>query len=154
MSEETRVISGKIKEILEKMNLKFFVGKEEKEFVVPFLIETSEGKVRANVLVRIVGDWILTVAPIIDIDSILNRDDRLRLYERLLLDNYYLKEVTYGLSEEGTIVVHAETHKNALTFENFKGEFFSVVFGVQHFVEKLIPEFKEYAEKSRLEYVF
>ncbi len=154
MSEAIKETSKRITELLEKMKLKFFMGNDVREFIVPFLIDTSKGKVKTNVLIRIAGDWILTVAPLIDIGSIPSNDDRLKLFERLLIDNYYLKEVTFGLSKEGTIVVHAETHKDALTLENFRSEFFSVVFGVQHFAEKIIPEFKKYKEKSHLEYVF
>jgi len=154
MSDKAKELSDKVESILNEMKLKFYIGKGGKEFIVPFLLSTSEGKIRTNVIVRVVGDWILTVAPLIDISSIPNQNDRLRLFERLLLDTYYLKEVTYGLSEEGTLVVHSETQKSALTLDNFKPEFFSVVFGVQHFIEKIIPEFKEYKEKTRLEYIF
>jgi len=59
------------------------------------------------------------------------------------LETFYLYEVTYGLTKEGLIVVHAETSTKALSFENFSTELKSVAFGTKYFVEKILPDFEE-----------
>jgi len=43
-----------------------------------------------------------------------------RSCEKLLKDNYYLSEVTYRLTKEGNILVHAETHVGTLSFKTLK----------------------------------
>ncbi|RLE77500.1 MAG: hypothetical protein DRJ52_11245 [Thermoprotei archaeon] len=146
-------IREKIKSFLDKMQLKYKYDEDEKVFILPFRIQVSGGFVVATVFVKYTDEWVLIVSPLIAQRNIPSEVDRRRLYERLLMDTYYLNEVTYGLTKEGDIVVHAEIHKSALEFNNFVTEFNSVVYGVKHFVENIMREFEKYKEKVKLQYI-
>lgn len=94
----------------------------------------AQGRVRANIFVKAFGNWVFTIAPLLNVEHIRGESDKLKLYERPLMDTYYLNEVTYGLTRNGDMVVHAETHKDVLTPENFEVEFYSVVYGTEYFI--------------------
>ncbi|RLE98440.1 MAG: hypothetical protein DRJ63_07750 [Thermoprotei archaeon] len=146
-------IGEKIKSFLGKMQLKYKYNEDENVFILPFRIQVSEGFVVATVFVRYTDEWVLIVSPLIAQHSIPSEVDRKRLYERLLMDTYYLNEVTYGLTKEGDIVVHAEIHKSALEFNNFATEFNSVIYGIKHFVENIMKDFEKYKDKTKLQYL-
>ncbi|MCD6564134.1 MAG: hypothetical protein J7K23_09510 [Thermoproteales archaeon] len=133
------------------MNLKF--EKNNNIFIVPFYIKKGKGKISFDIIVTYNDKWVLTIAPLLKKESIPHDTDLLKLYEKLLIDNYYLSEVTYGLTKESNIIVHAETYIEALSFENFKTELYSVVYGVQHFIEEIIPLIEKYKEKTYIRYI-
>jgi len=153
MNDKPIDLLNRVRDILDKMKLNYAFREDIQTFIIPFGFETSRGKVRANILVKASGNWVFTIAPLLNIKHIPRDSDKLKLYERLLMDTYYLNEVTYGLTRNGDIVVHAETHKDALTPENFEVEFYSVVYGIKYFIDKIMPEFMEYEEKTYLQYI-
>jgi len=147
-------IAEKIKHFLNQMNLKYEYNESERVFVLPFRIGLSGGGYAvATVFVRYDEKWTLIVSPLLPRSAIPSDIDKAKLYERLLMDTYYLNEVTYGLTKEGDIVVHAEIHKKALEYNNFVTEFNSVVYGVKHFVENILKDFEKYREHTRLQYI-
>jgi hypothetical protein len=87
------------------------------------------------------NNWIDTGALIVSKDDIPNDIDREKLYAKLLMDNLYIKEVNYGLTIDGDIIIHAETAIESFKFENFETEFGSVIYGIQNYVENIEPEF-------------
>ncbi len=141
-----------IEEYLKKMDLKY--EKNDNVFIIPFYIQDNKNKISFDIIVTYNDKWILTIAPLLKKENIPFDTDLLRLYEKLLMDNYYLSEVTYGLTKEGNILVHAETHIDALCFENFKTELYSVVYGVRHFIEDILPLIEKYKEKTYIRYIY
>jgi len=127
----------KIKTYLDKMGVKFIHNKEDDVIVTPFKI----GDKLYAVIIAVMGDWVLTVARVAGVDEIPPDASREELFARLLKDTFYLNEVTYGLTDNGDIVVHAGSSIEALDYENFKTEFYSVVAGIHHYVEEIEPEF-------------
>jgi len=147
-------VAEKIKSFLDKMNLKYEYNEKENVFILPFKISISGGGYAvATVFIRYNEDWVLIVSPLLPQSAVPSDVDKAKLYERLLMDTYYLNEVTYGLTKEGDIVVHAEIHKRALEYNNFMTEFNSVVYGVKHFVENILKDFEKYREHTRLQYI-
>jgi len=135
MSEEKVV--NTLNEFLKKMELKFKYDKKARAFFVPFRIDDRD----FMILITIRGKWITTASLIVrnsDLPPDLNREE---FYARLLKETFYLNEVTYGLTKDNDVVVHAETHVDALSFENFKTEFWSVVYGIKHFLDRIFPEY-------------
>jgi len=144
---------AKVREFLEKMNLHFKYVEKDKVFVVPF--EAEDGR-RFNVIVAIRGDWVTTAAIAARREELPKDVDEKRLYELLLRLSFELNEVSFGLTDKGDIVVHAESHVRALDLENFKIEFASVVFGVEYYAREIapnIPKVKVPRDLSRLIYV-
>ena len=130
MSEEA---VNKIHDFLKKMNLKYKFVEKDKVFIVPFSGDTKP----FNVLVLVREEWVSVIALAARKDELPPNLDKERFYETLLRLTLELNEVTFGLTEEGDVVVHAETHVKALEFENFKIEFTSVVFGVDYFAKRI-----------------
>jgi len=125
----------KIRSFLNMMGLKFFFDEEDKVFVVPFEIEDKV----FPVLVIPQQKWILTVAKIANVKKDLPDVNKENLYRKLLRETFYLNEVTYGLTDDEDVVVHAEESVSSLSFENFQTEFFSVVAGLKHWLDSIKP---------------
>jgi len=119
------------------MGLAYTYVEKDRVFVVPF---KGDDKV-FNVLVTIRDDWVITSALAARKDELPPDINREELYGLLLRLSFELSEVTFGLTEKGDIVVHAESHVDALSFENFKVEFTSVVFGVFFFSKEIAPKY-------------
>ena len=137
MTEKTENAVNTVKQFLEKMNLKFEYDENAKVFFVPFKIDERE----FMVVISIRGKWVTTAALIVrnnDLPPDLNKEE---FYARLLKETFYLNEVTYGLTKDNDVIVHAETSTEALSFENFKTEFWSVVYGIKHFLEEIAPHY-------------
>jgi len=124
---------NKIHDFLKKMNLKYEFVEKDRLFVVPF----SSDSRRFNVLVLVRDEWVNVIALAAKKDDLPANLNREKFYEMLLRLTLELNEVTFGLTEDGDVVVHAQTHVNALEFENFKVEFTSVVFGVDYFAREV-----------------
>ena len=126
-----------VKEFLTKMKLKFSYEEERKTFSLPYQID---GK---NFTIQIfIGEkWIVMGTLLVKREELPLNLDVQELYTRLLQDTFYFNEVTYGLTKNRDIIVHAETHVDALNFEGFRTEFGSVVFGIKHFVENIMKDF-------------
>ena len=150
MSEEA---VNKIHDFLKKMDLKYEFVEKDKVFIVPF----SNDKRHFNVLVLVRGDWVNVMALAAKKDDLPANLDKEKFYETLLRLTLELNEVTFGLTEDGDVVVHAQTHVKALEFENFRVEFTSVVFGIDYFAKNVatnLPLIKpppdEVSQKIRL----
>jgi len=144
---------AKVREFLEKMGLRFKYVEEDKVFVVPF--QSEDGR-RFNVIVAVRGDWVTTAALAAKKDELPPNLDERKLYELLLRLSFEMNEVTFGLTDKGDVVVHAESHVKALSLENFRIEFASVVFGVDYFAKEIapnLPRLKPPKDLSRLLYV-
>ncbi|RLI08175.1 hypothetical protein DRO32_02705 [Candidatus Bathyarchaeota archaeon] len=137
MEELSEEVVNKVKEMLDKMGLKYEYVEEDKVFVVPF----KSGERVFNVLVALRGDWVITSALAARKEDLPEDVDEKELYKLLLRLSLELSEVTFGLTSRGDVVVHAESHVNALSFENFRIEFASVVFGVEYFAKEVAPSY-------------
>lgn len=122
---------------LKEMNVEYLYDESEDVIVVPFRV----GSRVYAVIVAVMGDWLLTVSRVAGLEDLPESASREGFLARLLRDTFYLNEVTYGLTDNGDVVVHACTNLETLTFEGFRDEFYSVVAGVHHFVEEVEPEF-------------
>jgi len=129
----------KVKEFLKRMDLKFKHIEDKNAFVVPFLSEET-GR-QFNVVVTIKDDWVTTAAIAARREELPRDIDEKEFYRLLLVLTFELNEVTFGLTNKGDVVVHAESHVKALSFENFKMEFGSVVFGVELFHREILPNY-------------
>jgi len=132
-------VAQKVKEFLEQMDLKFEHIEDKNVFVVPFFSEKT-GK-HFNVIITIKDDWVTTAAIAVSREELPRDIDEKELYRLLLLMTFELNEVTFGLTHKGDVVVHAESHVKALSFENFRVEFGSVVFGVEFFHREILPNY-------------
>ncbi|MHA1822115.1 MAG: hypothetical protein ACTSU2_08185 [Promethearchaeota archaeon] len=70
---------------------------------------------------------------------------KIPLYEALLQNNFLLNEVTYSQSPSGDIYVETDMPTDT-TFENFKSEYSSVVYGADIFFGEIIPKLSEKIE--------
>ncbi len=138
-------VAKKIGSFLDRMGLKYVYREDMRTYLVPFVLKTSKGEIEANVLVQIGDEWILTVALLMNAEMLSN-ELRGEIYEKLLTDTFYLNEVAYGLTKGKDIVVHAESSFENLSFSNFETKFYSVVYGVEYFVNNILPSIDEYRE--------
>ena len=129
----------KVKEVLKRMGLKFELIEDRNAFVVPFSSEKT-GR-QFNVVITIKENWVTTAAIAARREELPRDIDEKEFYRLLLLLTFELNEVTFGLTNRGDVVVHAESHVKALSFENFKVEFGSVVFGVEFFHRNILPNY-------------
>jgi len=127
----------KIREILDELGLKYRYVDKDKLFVIPV---TTEAR-KFNVLIMVRGDWITTVALAAKKEELPKDLDEREFFRTLLRLSLELSEVTYGLTELGDVVVHAETHVRALSKENFKIELASVMFGVDYFAKEVATKY-------------
>ena len=132
MSEEAL---KKVRGFLDSMGVNYVFDEEEGVIVAPFKIK---GKVYP-ILIMVMGEWVLTVARLVNVNELPSNLDREKFYACLLRDTFYLSEITYGLMDNGDVVVHASTHVDALNYEDFKTEFASVVAGISHYRERIEP---------------
>ncbi|RLE68388.1 MAG: hypothetical protein DRJ34_03115 [Thermoprotei archaeon] len=152
MSDNKKIFE-KITEYLNKLNLKYQYEAKNNRIRIPFILKVGEKKYTAYIYISWNEKWILCVTPLVRVADIPPEVSREEVYERLLLETYYLYEVTYGLTKDGYIVVHAETAVSALSFENFDIELRSIIFGVKYFIEKILPDFEELRSKALPIYV-
>lgn len=134
MSEE---VVNTIRDYLTKMELNFSYEENEKRFTLAY--DFSGREFIVNVFVS--DSWVCVgtlLAKAEDLPANLNKEV---FYARLLQDTFYLNEVTFGLTKNNDVVVHAEIHVDALSFENFKMEYGSVIYGIKHFVENIMKDF-------------
>lgn len=120
---------------LSKMDL--YPQISEDRLIIPF--NFCEQEFLVNILYS--DNWVETGALIVRANELPENIDKEKLYAKLLMDNLYIKEVNYGLTIEGDILIHAETSAESLGFENFKTEFGSVIYGIKNYVENILPEF-------------
>jgi len=143
----SEVVVNTIRDFLTKMELNFSYEEEEKKFILPY--EFSGKDFVVNVFVG--EKWIMIgvlLAKAEELPANLNKEV---FYARLLRDTFYISEVAFGLTNSGDVVVHAETYVDALTFENFRIEFGSVVYGIKHFIENIMKDFPvKISEAARL----
>ena len=132
---ETDNIQAKLIQFLNKNG--FMPNIEEDRLIVPFNYGGQEFHI--NILYS--DNWVESGALIVSAENLPSDIDRERLYARLLMDNLYIKEVNYGLTHEGDILIHAETAIEAFGFDNFETEFGSVIYGIQNYIENVEPEF-------------
>lgn len=132
-------VAHKISDFLSKMNLRYNHDEKNNNFAVHFDIKFGEEILHFQVFVFYSKDWISIVAPLIRENDLPKEVDKLEFYKKLLRETYYLNEVTYGLTKNDDVVVHAESATQALDFENFKIEFYSVIYGIEHFLNEVIP---------------
>ncbi len=133
----SEAIVNTLRDFLTKMKLNFSYEKEDKTFISPYEVSGKEFVV--NVFVG--EKWIQIGALLVKAEELPINLNKEVFYARLLQDTFYLKEVSFGLTKNGDIVVHAETYVDALSFENFKTELGSVVYGIRYFVENIMKEF-------------
>ena len=108
-----------------------------RRFVVPIRV----GDATIYVVIDIGDPWIETWAPLIKATNLPLDLNTTAFYKRLLQDTLYLREVTYGVTKQGDVAVHAEVHKNAFSREGFVSEFGAVIYGIKHFLEHILPEY-------------
>lgn len=126
----------RVRGYLDKMGIKYIVDEEHNAIIAPYEIRGRD----FLVVVLFSESWVLTAAKIVGLNELPPELDREKFFARLLMDTFYLNEITYGLTKDGLIVAHAESHVDALSFENFKVEFFSVVAGIAHFIDEIEKE--------------
>jgi len=132
-------VGRRISDFLSKMDLNFEHEEKDGRFKVSFDVKYGEEVLHFRVFIFYDEDWITIVAPLIRESDLPKEADKLEFYKKLLRETYYLNEVTYGLTEGDDVVVHAETATRALDFENFRVEFYSVVYGIEHFLNEVVP---------------
>ena len=126
-----------VREFLSRMELKFSYEEEGKVFSLTYEIGGKDFIIQV-----FVGEkWIVIGSLLVNQEELPSNMNLQEFYARLLQDTFYLNEVTYGLTKNRDVIVHAEINVNALTFEDFKTEFGSVVFGIKHFVEDVMKSF-------------
>jgi len=134
MSEEKVSI---IREFLSKLGLKFSYEEELRVFSLPYEIKGKD-----FIIQIFIGEkWVVMGTLLVKREELPPNIDLKEFYARLLQDTFYLNEVTYGLTKNRDVIVHAEINVDALNFEDFRTEFGSVVFGIKHFVENIMKDF-------------
>lgn len=116
------------------MELKYISVKKEPKVVVNYSIGDHYFQVQL-----IASDkWINTKALVALVKGIPNTE-RYKLYQKVLAANWALNEVTFSCDpDEGNIWVETDMPAET-TFENFQVEFNSILFGINHFIDKIAP---------------
>ncbi len=143
-----------VRDYLSKMGLKYVYDDEEKAFITRFHIDTSKGVVDAFIIVKVTDNWVIIFSPLMSKKSIPRDVDRLKLYMRLLRDTFYLNEIVYCITEKGDIVTKSETHVKALSYDNFRVEFYALLAGIKHFVESIASKIKEEYKDVDFKYMY
>lgn len=141
--EEYKGILETITSYLNKLNVEYQLSTEKNQITIPFKFKVNDSVYTCRIFISWTKDWILCVAPLLSLSKFPPEVNREKFFKRLLLETYYLYEVTYGVTKGDTVVVHAETSTKALSFENFSTELKSVAYGTMHFVEKILPDFEK-----------
>lgn len=134
MSEEK---ANAVKKFLTRMKLKFSYDEELKTVSLLYQVEGKDFTIQ----IFIGEEWIVMGALLVKHEELPSNIDLKEFYGHLLQDTFYFNEVTYGLTKNRDVIVHAEINVNALNFEDFRTEFGSVVFGIKHFVENVMKDF-------------
>jgi hypothetical protein len=145
IGETPENIYDKIKLYMDKMNLR--PTWKNNRFLVQYNLENEA------FIVNVFFDdkWVETGSLLVKGDSIPKDIDKEKLYARLLMDNFYAKEVTYGMTKDGDIIVHADASVEVINYENFVNEYYSVVYGIRNFIEGIVKDFpslKNYDHKK------
>lgn len=69
------------------------------------------------------------------------------LYQKLLVANFELNEVTFSLSPSGDVFVEADMPIES-NYVNFESEYGSIEFGVEYFLTEVIPDLNEVNVKN------
>lgn len=131
-------MAKQIEDYLKKMNLHYYYFPEHKAFKVPFVSEDGR---QFDVLILIRGNWISTAALAVSKEDLPPDLDEKEFYKILLMTSFDMNEVNFALTSRGDVVVHAESHIKALTYENFEVEFKAVVFGVEFLNRQILPNY-------------
>jgi hypothetical protein len=124
-----------VKEYLHRMGYEPI--EKEGRYLIPFDIENE----KYNVLVFFHEEWVETGTLLVESKELPEALNKEGLYARLLMDTLYAREVTYGLTTDGNVIVHAETAIKSLSFDNFQTEFNSVLAGIKHFVSTIKKDY-------------
>lgn len=145
----SELVINTLRDFLSKMELSFSYDEKGKVFIISYEVSSREFVVNVFVMEK----WISVGTLLVKAEELPSNLDREAFYVRLLQDTFYINEVTFGLTKTGDVVVHAETYTDALTFENFKMEFSSVVYGIRHFVDNIMKTFPVKTSEAERIYV-
>lgn len=135
-----------IEGFLQQIGIEYEFDEKNKVFEIALPLEPFIGvKLEAKGFISIGEQWVLTAIPLMNIAA-LREEDKLIILEKLLKNNFNLSEVNYGLADTGDIVVHAESHIEALNYKNFQVEFYGIIFGVIYFLKEILPSIRKYEE--------
>ncbi len=84
------------------------------------------------VAIGMVRDWVAVEIAVVDLNEAPLHLSREKILEGVLVANFTWPEVNYGLTEN-VLVSLAWSHKDVLSFENFKMEFDSALAGARDF---------------------
>jgi hypothetical protein len=111
--------------------------KSENIITVPYEI----GDLVFNPQIEFHGKWLVVSCLIIrrsDVPDAVIHD----VYYECLASNHELPEITYDVDRDsGDIYVGADMRVAITDFDNFFSEFFSIPYGIKHFIEKIAPKF-------------
>jgi len=130
-------VKDDIEKLLKDMKLEYEWDEKTSRFLLKFRIA---GKY-LYAFVIIGKKWIVTSIPLIRISELEDKVNLKDFYETILKETFYLKEVNYGLTEEGVLVSHAETAIEAFNPNDFKVELSSAILGFRYFFETILPRF-------------
>ncbi|MHA1731198.1 MAG: hypothetical protein ACTSU5_04610 [Promethearchaeota archaeon] len=109
--------------------------------VVPYKIESGDEELILEAKLTTMGDWIKVKLLLLRSDEV-PKAIKLDLYERLLVANFELSEVTYSLDLDGDVFVETDMPVGT-TYENFESEYGSVEFGAKYFIDEILPAMTE-----------
>ncbi|MHA1679445.1 MAG: hypothetical protein ACTSUE_00400 [Promethearchaeota archaeon] len=121
----------------------------ERVIVVPYTLKSKKAGVSDLVLkAQIIFDekWIqikLLLMGTKDMSESLQKN----LFQKLLIANFELNEVTYSLSRNQDVYVEADMPADS-DYENFQSEYGSVVYGIDYFLGTVLKELSEIEAKS------
>ncbi|MHA1314905.1 MAG: hypothetical protein ACTSRB_13465 [Candidatus Helarchaeota archaeon] len=133
-----------IRDYLLKMQFKQINEDREKfTFVLPLQVNFDSGEqINLKTRILITPIWIFCKCCILFYTSIPKEPDTIfnDLMEQLLYANFFYSELTYSLDEERNIYAECDLPRIGLNFENFESEFNSILFGVLHLYNEIIPK--------------
>ncbi|NHI93097.1 MAG: hypothetical protein EAX96_11390 [Candidatus Lokiarchaeota archaeon] len=133
-----------VKKFLKKMNFKEIIENKHRYYVdMPLAIDFKgpNAPPPLNLLVRTIvnENWINAKCLLMYKNIIPDEAIYHKICEELLKANFSLNEVTYSIDpQEGNFFIEVDMPSDS-TFENFKSEYNSILFGVLEFFNKILP---------------
>ncbi|NHI93554.1 MAG: hypothetical protein EAX96_13790 [Candidatus Lokiarchaeota archaeon] len=140
----------KIKGFLKEINAEIIKEDIEDHFIdVPIdVIFSSDDKLKLMCRILITEEWFHFKCLLMFHESLPQKpDDRIALWEELLVANFNFPELTYSIDEEKNVFVEADMPAST-TLDYFILEFSSIALGIDHFYNELIPKLNEQINKE------
>ena len=154
MQQKDEKILAEIREVLNKLGLKYEFDEEKRAFLVEIPLEDFMGlNLYTKALIGVDEGWIVGYIPVFFKTKELGSKLREKLYETLLRVNSNISEVAFGLTKEGYVAVNFEIKNEVMDERVLLSEFMGMVFAIIYFIKEIFPHIPKMVEAIKPFYI-